>query len=245
MPPQSQRPRIPLFFAVGVGLSLLTAALKAIAAWAAEAHLYTLPWIGGFLRSIEIVELSNLVVFAILGGGIGAATVWLPQSWPHRFKLAFLAALSPFVFSGSYLMQQHLWIQRVAIRADISYREARQLTNTYLKREAGSAGFFGFYPFTTEISELPTRQENLESPLSKNPNKILANELASYNDRRADLVVFAFARVGWLTRWMYVLIAGITGLIYYFKGHTWANTQHRGNANRLAATSQNQTKKTL
>ncbi len=75
MPIDSKRSRIPVFFAIGIGLSLLLAALKAIAAWLADVFLYSVPWIGGFLKSIELIELFNLVVFAILGAGIGAATL--------------------------------------------------------------------------------------------------------------------------------------------------------------------------
>ena len=71
----SNRPRIPaFFFAIGIGLSLLMAGLKAIVAGLAERYLYSVPFVGGFLRSIELAEISNWVVFALLAGGIGAAT---------------------------------------------------------------------------------------------------------------------------------------------------------------------------
>jgi hypothetical protein len=228
----SNRPRIPLFFAIGLGLSLLMAALKAIAAGLAETYLYAVPWVGGFLRSIELAEISNLLVFALLASGIGAATLWLPKQWNSWAKMALLIVVSPFVFSASYLMQQHLWVQRVATRADISYREARNITNAFLKREAGSGGFSGFYPFSAEVSELPTRRQNLESGQSGNPSKLLTQELEGYKDPRADAAAYLFERVGWLVRFMYMTIAALTALIYYFKGHEWAENKRLANAER-------------
>lgn len=203
------------------------AALKAVAAGLAEVYLYSIPWIGGFLRSIELAEISNWLVFALLGSGIGAATFYLPARWNIWAKTGLLLAVSPFVFSASYMMQQHLWIQRVATRADISYDEARNLTNAFLEREAGNGGFFGFYPFSTEVAELPTQRQDLESEQRGNPSKLLAQELSSYKDPKADIVAYVFERVGWLIRFMYMTLAALTGLIYYFKGQEWADNRRR------------------
>ncbi len=203
------------------------AGLKAILTWLAEAYLYPIPWVGGFLKSIELAEISNLIVFAILGAGIGAATFLLPRQWNQPAKMALLVALSPLVFSASYMMQQHLWIQRVAAQTGSSYREARDLTNAFLEREQGSGGFFGFYPFSTEISDLPTQRDQLEREGIRNPSRLLTEELASYNDPRADIIAYVFERVGWLLRLMYMAIAALTALIYYFKGHDWAEANRQ------------------
>ncbi len=208
------------------------AALKAIAAGLSEAYLYTIPWVGGFLRSIELTEISNLLVFSLLASGIGAATFLLPKRWNNWAKMALLIAVSPFVFSASYLMQQHLWVQRVATRADISYGEARNITNAFLKRESGSKGFWGFYPFSAQVSELPTLRQSLESGKAGNPSKLLTQELKGYKDPRADAAAFIFARVGWLVRFMYMTIAALTALIYYFKGYEWAENKRLTNAER-------------
>ncbi|WP_121967807.1 hypothetical protein [Leptolyngbya sp. BC1307] len=227
MPIDSKRSRIPVFFAIGIGLSLLLAALKAIAAWLADVFLYSVPWIGGFLKSIELIELFNLVVFAILGAGIGAATVLLPRRWKHPAKMALLVVVSPFVFSASYMMQQNLWIREVANQSSLSYGEARDLTNDFLRREGDSGGFFGFYPFSTQFTDLPTRREELEGQRLTNPTQALSEELASYDDPRADAIAYVFERVGWLMRLMYMALAALTALIYYFKGHEWAERQRQ------------------
>ena len=219
------QPRIPLFFAVGIALSLVAGGLKAMAAALADGYLYSLPWMGGFLRSIELAEISNLVVFALLASGIGAATIWLPRRWNPWAKIGLLLAVSPFVFSASYVMQQRLWVQKVAERSDISYPEAEQITNDFLKRQTGSGGFWGFYPYSTKVAELPTSRASLEKQSSTNPSQLLTKELASYEDPRADLVAYVFERVGWLMRLMYMAIAAITALIYYFRGREWVENR--------------------
>ncbi|MEL7143449.1 MAG: hypothetical protein AAFY33_04765 [Cyanobacteria bacterium J06643_4] len=223
----SQNSRTAAFFAIGVGVTLAMTALKALAAWLMDVYVYSVPWVGGFLRSIELVELSNLIVFAILGASLGAATLLLPRRWDHRAKLALLAAVSPLVFCGSYMMQQHLWIKRVAAQSNIDYSDARSITNAYLNREVGSGGFFGFFPLSTQLSELPTRRDSLESARSINPTEALTQELSDLDDPRADFAAIVFERVGWLVRFMYIAIAGFTGLIHYFKWHHWADAQRR------------------
>ena len=202
--------------------------LKAIAFWLTDIYLYDMPWIGGFLKSIEIAEISNLIVFAILGVGVGAATVLVPEHWTHWLKMLVLVLLGPVVFCASYLMHQHLWIQRVANRADIPYAEAKGITNGFLKAETGKGGFWGFYPLSTQISELPTRRANLEAGKTTNPSELLTRELSSYGDPRADAAAYVFERVGWVVRFMYMTIAALTALIYYFKGHDWAQDRRYG-----------------
>lgn len=221
----SRRPRIPLFFAIGIGLSLLMAGFKALVAALAETYLYPVPWLGGFLRSIELVEISNILIFALLSGGIGAATLLLPRHWNRWAKAALLIVVSPFVFNASYWMQQHLWIQRVANRANISYQEAHQITDNFLQRDTGIGGFWGFYAYSTEVSELPTHRDSLESQQVSSPGQALVNELKSYNDPRANLAAAVFSRVGWFIRLMYISIAGLTGLIYYVQGRDWAEAK--------------------
>ncbi|PZO21814.1 MAG: hypothetical protein DCF25_04525 [Leptolyngbya foveolarum] len=223
-------PRVLLFFAIGFGLSLLMGGLKAIAFWLTDTYLYDTPWLGGFLKSIEIAEISNLLVFAVLGAGVGAATLLVPDHWTHWLKMAILVALGPFVFCASYLMQQHLWIQKVAKRADVPYAEAKTITNDFLKKETGSGGFLGFYPLSTQISELPTLWANLEAGTAANSSDVLTEELSSYNDPIADAAAYVFERVGWVVRFMYMTIAVLTALIYYFKGHDWAENRRYGSA---------------
>lgn len=227
---QSKNSRIFLFFAIGFGLALLAALLKSAIAWIADIYVYSLPWVGGFLRSIELAELSNLLAFALLGGGIGSAAYFLPRRWNHKAKLALFIFLSPFVFSASYLTQQNLWIKKVAARTDATYQEARDTTNRFLEQETGNKGYFGYFTFSTRLADLPVQPEVLNSDLAATPNDLLTEELSNYDDPIADAAAFIFKRVGWLIRLMYMIIAGLTGLIYYFKGCDWAEDTHQRTA---------------
>jgi hypothetical protein len=227
---QSKNSRIFLFFAIGFGLALLAGLIKSAIAWIADIYVYSLPWVGGFLRSVELAELSNLLAFALLGGGIGSATYFLPRRWNHKAKLALLIFLSPFVFSASYLTQQNLWIRKVAARASVSYQEARDITNSFLERETDNKGFFGYFPFSTRLADLPVQPDILSSDLAVTPNDLLTEELSGYDDPRADAMAFVFKRVGWMIRFMYIFIAALTGLIYYFKGCDWAEETYQRTA---------------
>ncbi|MBE9063985.1 hypothetical protein [cf. Phormidesmis sp. LEGE 11477] len=224
---QSKRSRIFLFFAIGFGMALLASLLKSAIAWIADIYVYSLPWVGGFLRSVELAELSNLLAFALLGIGIGSASYFLPRRWNHKAKLALLIFLSPFVFSASYLTQQNLWIRKVAARSNMSYQDARNLTNRFLERETGNGGYFGYFPVSTRLVDLPIQPDILNSEVAVIPGDVLTEALDSYDDIGSNAVVFLFKQVGWLIRFMYIIMAGLTGLIYYFKGCDWAEDTHQ------------------
>lgn len=234
---QSKRSRIFLFFAIGFGMALLASLLKSAIAWIADIYVYSLPWVGGFLRSIELAELSNLPAFALLGAGIGAATYFLPRHWNHKAKLALLMLLSPFVFSASYLTQQNLWIKKVAARTETSYQDARDLTNQFLERETNNKGYFGYFALSTRLVDLPVQPNVLKSETAAVSSDTLTDALAGYDDPIANAVAFLFKQVGWLIRFMYIIFAALTGLIYYFKGCDWAeDTYQRAAGNTHAAT---------
>lgn len=239
MASQSKQSRIFLFFAIGFGTALLASLLKSAIAWIADIYIYSLPWVGGFLRSIELAEFSNLLAFALLGAGIGSATYFVPRRWNHKAKFALLIFLSPFVFSASYLTQQNLWVKKVAARADMPYQEARELTNQFLERETGNRGYFGYFPLSTRVVDLPVQPKVLNSEVAV-IGDTLTEALASYDDLRASAAIFLFKQVGWLIRFMYMFVAGLTALTYYFKGCDWAEDTYQraaGNTHPTATSS--------
>ena len=242
MASQSKRSRTFLFFAIGLGMALLASLLKSAIAWIADLYIYSLPWVGGFIRSVELAELSNLLAFALLGAGIGAATYFLPRRWNHKAKLALLIVLSPLVFSASYLTQQNLWIRKVAARTETSYQEARDLTNRFLERETGNKGYFGYFPLSTRLVDLPVQPSVLNSETAAVSSDTLTAALASYNDPIANVAVFLFKQVGWLIRFMYIMIAALTGLIYYFKGCDWAEDTYQRAVGNTYSTATRRTK---
>ncbi|MBE9078131.1 hypothetical protein IQ241_12655 [Romeria aff. gracilis LEGE 07310] len=229
-PSDPRAQRIALYFLLGLSLSALLAVAKAALAWAAATYLYSLPYAGGFLKSVELVEISNLLIFLLLGLGIGAATRYLPQSWPMQAKVALLVVVTPLVFSASYVMQQALWVRQVAERAEISPTESRQLTNGFLRREVGSGGFWGFFSLSTQMTDLPTQPEILQTQLTDNPNVVVENELAKYEEFQSSLISVAFRAVGWAIRLMYITIAALAAAIYYAKGQLWADQRRQAKA---------------
>ena len=128
------------YILVGGILTLLMVGLKVLIAWAGETHLYSIPFLGGLLKSLEVVELTNVLVFAILGTGLGAELAKLPSKKRLSFSLFSLFLILPLVFNTSYMTRQHFWIHQVADQGQVSYAQAKQLTNDFLDHETGSKG---------------------------------------------------------------------------------------------------------
>ena len=117
------------------------AGIRGAIAWAAETRLYPIPIAGGLLKSIEIAELSNVLIFALYGLGLGMATVHLPPLRRFLSRAGVMLAmltLAVGLFCVSYGVRQHLWIQQVAAQASISFAEAQTMTNEFLETTIGS-----------------------------------------------------------------------------------------------------------
>ena len=67
--------RIVLYFLIGLTLCLATIGLKVIATWAVETYLYALPLVGGLFASLELVEVTTVILAALLAVSLGALTV--------------------------------------------------------------------------------------------------------------------------------------------------------------------------
>ncbi|MEO0457021.1 MAG: hypothetical protein AAF152_10650 [Cyanobacteria bacterium P01_A01_bin.114] len=218
--------RIGLYFFVGIILCLSAAGLKVLATWAVETYLYALPVIGGILTSVELVEVSNLIIFVLLGLGLGAATVYLPHTWGLWPRLILLAIAVPMIFSVSYITRYGLWVQRVAERSGISETEAVTMTDSFLERETGHTGKWGFYRYTARVTQPPTQPNRLD-PVAGNEIVLLQNELARYSGMKVGIFAFFFNRAGWLIRLLYLLVSVFFGIVYFFKGQLWADRRRR------------------
>ncbi|NEQ32341.1 MAG: hypothetical protein F6K04_15290 [Leptolyngbya sp. SIO4C5] len=222
----SQIKNIALFLLCLLALPLLLAGVKVAIAWAAERYIYSVPWIGGLLKSLEIVELSNIVVFALLGLGLGAATIFLPKLRGVAPKVGIMLLvfiLAAGVFSASYVTRQHLWIQRIADRSDISLAAAENLTNDLLMTQVGDRGFWGFYRYTTQVPVLPTDADDLKNLAAE--EKWVRSELTRFSGVEPGVFSRVFRLAGWGIRIFYMLLAAVTVLIYFLKGTHWAETQ--------------------
>lgn len=201
-------------------------ALKALTAWLAATQLYTLPLIGGVLTSLEIAEIANVVIFAILGFGLGALTLYLPKLWMLGPKILLLVLALPFILGTGYIVRHRLWVREVALQAGVNPIQAVEVTDSFLQRETGSSGRLGFYRYTAQVSEPPIHLENLQT-LSTSEVEALTNQLSQYSGLQVNLFAMLFNRAGWGIRLIYLMISGFMGLIYFYKGKIWADQQRR------------------
>jgi len=196
-------------------------ALKGAIAWAAETFVYTLPILGGLLKSLELVEVTNVVVFAILGVSLGAFTLWLPRKWGLWPKLIPFVVAVPLVFMTGYAVRYHLWVKQVAVESELLPAQASQVTNTLLQQATGDEGLFGFFRYTVQVPILPTDLRALQS-IDKD-DKWFRSELTRFSGLEPGLFSWLFKLTGWGIRVFYILLAVITATIYFAKGLVWAH----------------------
>ncbi len=199
--------------------------LKGGLAWAAERFVYSLPLIGGLLQSLELIEITNVVIFALLGVGLGAATRWLPSRWSGLRKSLLLVLAVPIVFLSSYGVRQYFWVQAVAVSSELSVPEAERVTNVLLAEATGQSGLIGFFLYTPRMPVLPTDLGSLQT--MDDEDKWFRSELTRYSGVQPGLFSLLFRFTGWGIRVFYVGLTMITAGIYFTKGLAWADTQRQ------------------
>ncbi|MEM6836069.1 MAG: hypothetical protein AAF609_04360 [Cyanobacteria bacterium P01_C01_bin.120] len=199
-------------------------AAKGAIAWASEMFVYNLPIFGGLLKSLELMEVTNVIVFAILGVSLGAFTIWLPRRQGLWVKLLPLIIAIPLVFMSGYGVRHHLWVQQVAVQSELLPAQAEQVTNILLKQATGNAGIFGFFRFTVQVPILPTDLRALQS--IDEEDKWFRSELTRFSGLEPGLFTLVFKVTGWSIRVFYILLAVVTACLYFARGLVWAN-RHR------------------
>jgi hypothetical protein len=196
-------------------------ALKGLLAWASETFVYTLPILGGLLKSLELMEVTNVIVFAILGISLGAFTLWLPRQWNVWIKLLPLVLAVPLVFMTGYAVRYHMWIHQVAVESELLPSQAERVTNTLLQQATSNTGVLGFFRYTVQVPILPTDLRALQSIDAD--DKWFRSELTRFSGLEPGLFTLVFKLTGWGIRAFYTLLAVITASIYFAKGVVWAN----------------------
>ena len=211
-----------LRYALGVLLLMLgIIGLKALIIWLANLLLYDIPILGGWLQSLEIIELVNIPLFAVLGFGMGAATLFLPPRRPLWQKSIALIIALPLVFLSGYWVQQTLWLRAVAASSEVTYRDAVEIANTVLAEEVGSEGFWGYFKLTTKLPILPTTTQQLSN--ITDDQRWFRSELTRFSGIEPGIFTLLFNGAGWGIRLVHLLIALLTGLIYFVKGIAWSD----------------------
>ncbi|MEB3251759.1 MAG: hypothetical protein VKO01_06450 [Cyanobacteriota bacterium] len=197
--------------------------LKLVITWLAEAFLYPLPFLGGWLKSLEIIEFINIPLFALLGLGLGAACQWLPAKTPLPAKALALVLSLPLLFFSSYALRYHLWLHRLTAEADLPRQEVRAMADIALQRESGHRGFWGYYITTTSMPILP--QSGAELQRMTEDQKWFRSELTHFSGIEPGVFSLVFNGAGWGIRLFYMGLAFITGTIYFLKGLAWVHAQ--------------------
>jgi hypothetical protein len=211
-------PKYVLTVAAVIGAVLLA---KLLTTWAAEQFLHPIPILGGWLKSLEIIEFSNIVFFAILGFGIGSASRHLAAKTSLGLKSIGLIVALPLVFFSSYWLRHRIWINQLVAQDDLPRQEIVAMANQALEQESGSRGFWGYYRTTTKMPILPASTAELERMAQD--QQWFRSELTRFSGIEPGVFSMVFDGAGWGIRIFHMLLALLTGLIYFSKGLAWAD----------------------
>jgi hypothetical protein len=206
--------------------------LRLLITWAAEVFLHPIPILGGWVRSLELVEISVIVLFAFLGFGLGGATHHLSAKTPLALKAIALAVALPLVFLSSYWLRHHLWISQLTAEASLTRPEVVALANQALSRNGGREGFWGYYTTTTRMPILPATVAELQRMAED--QKWFRSELTRFSGIEPGVFSMIFDGAGWGIRLFYMILALLTAVIYFFKGLAEADVTRLRNVTRGA-----------
>jgi hypothetical protein len=195
--------------------------VRLLITWAAEVFLHPIPILGGWIKSLELVELSVVVLFAFLGFGLGSATHHLSAKTPVALKSIALLVALPLVFFSSYWLRHQLWLSQLTAEADLTREQITSLANQALVQQGSREGFWGYYTITTRMPILPATVAELERMAED--QKWFRSELTRFSGIEPGVFSMIFDGAGWGIRIFYMVLALLTGLIYFFKGLAWGD----------------------
>ncbi len=211
------------YLLVASGVVVMVVLLRLLITWAAEEFLHPIPIVGGWLKSLEIVELTGVVLFALLGFGLGGASRYLSAKTPLVVKAIALVIALPLVFFSSYWLRHQLWINQLANESGLPREEIVTLANEALGRESGSSGFWGHYRTTTRMPILPATAAELQRMTED--QKWFRSELTRFSGIEPGVFSMVFDGAGWGIRIFYMGLAVLTAVIYFLKGVGWADAE--------------------
>lgn len=203
---------------LAVGCRIFTAIL-------AENYLYKVEILGDLLRGLETGELLNILVFAILGMGVGVATALVPKPIGHRIGAAVLIVALPVIFSlGSFIRYQG-WIDTVSLEEGITRDRAVQITSDHLEKHVGNPGFLGFYLYTAQYPILPVRSAEMQeaSDVKDLVNLRITNSIEKVASIKPKTVSTLFAFCIWSIRLFYFVVSVVTAIFHFYQGEALAD----------------------
>ena len=205
---------------MGIGGWILAGAialgLRVIIALLAETQVYTLPYAGELLQSMEVAELLNLIIFAVLGLGMGLSAIILPRRWGIQLSAVVLTLLVPAIFMVSPAVRHQLWLRQVSDAQQLTPAAVLEKMDQFLESRVEETGLLGFYVYTAKYSKLPIAAEdtNSVSALDKQVNLTLADAA-----RVPETEVAKFLEWGtWGIRGFYFLVATFAAVSHFRQG---------------------------
>ncbi|WP_159788667.1 hypothetical protein [Sodalinema gerasimenkoae] len=205
-----------LFLLVG-GVSIAVASLvKLLTALLAENSIYSINLLGDLFRGIEIIEVFNVLVFAILGLGLGVATAFIPRYLGIRLNALVIILLLPTLLSFGTMIRYDNWINEFAANESISITESRLKTDRYLYERIEETGIWGFYLHTARYPSLPLYVRQFEE-LDPLESEAMSRVQGSVGINPDDLSTL-FSICMWGIRGFYFLVSAITVIGHFGQG---------------------------
>ena len=221
--------RLGMYLLAISGLIFFTFEMKYQASWFVEKHIYTIPAVGDFLRGIEMIEIGNIFIFAILGMGIGIATILLPRGFLSGKLSLFLVTMAvPLVFLASPIVKYEFWIDNLAVEETISAQEAKKITNSFLQQRVEAEGVWGFYLYSAQFPVIPTRVERLQEVEQLKAQ--ITRKVANITQLEIAQVSLLFKICSWGIRGFYAVLALIVAWFHFFKGLETIRWQRRSSS---------------
>lgn len=208
--------RLALYGGGAIAVMAVAALMKYLLSRLAEYVIYPIPLLGGLLQSLELAELSNLLVFAILGLGLGMLTRLLPAQWGQRLSAALLIVLVPLIFMISTQVRYERWVQTVAEQEQLGRAEAIALTNAYLDDRIQSQGWWGFYRYTARYTTIPTSQAEMQRAMGIDAR--VQAQFAKVTGMGTPIVANLMTLCSWGLRLFYFAIAAIVTISHFQEG---------------------------
>jgi|JI8StandDraft_1071087.scaffolds.fasta_scaffold60180_2 hypothetical protein len=210
------------FFYLFLGALIVALAIlfKVSAIILADKYLYNILFLGDLLRGIEIIELLNILVFAMLGMVLGIGAALLPRKIGRKVSAILLIVLVPIVFITTPISRYYLWLEKVGADSGLELEQTEVIGNSFFLKKVGVPGFLGFYLYTGKFPVLPAKKSEMMEMerLEKSVNSRFVRLTGIPPTVINWLMILCF----WLIRIFYFLIAIFATINHFHQGLRFA-----------------------
>ncbi|WRH68108.1 MAG: hypothetical protein RSE13_07550 [Planktothrix sp. GU0601_MAG3] len=197
-------------------VTLVAIAIKVLVLKLAHRFVYPIFIFGDLLRGLEIIDLLNILVFAIVGMGLGVATGLLPTRDARKISQVFLIILIPIILAVPQVVKYNLWVEDIAQDDDLSFPQAQTVADAFLQRRINQDGVFGFYLYTGQFPMVPTRQVQMQE-LERLEQQV-NSKFVRVSGIPPTLITIIMGVCFWGIRMFYFSVAVITAIAHYREG---------------------------